>query len=173
MRKILFILLSLLVFSGCRSHKSAVQEYHFSDTTQIIVVDTVHYEDNSVKVILEPKNEPQFQSKEELIAGINSSNYSVKSIEVKRSDVRLDENASIQSKQKTEITSLSEENEAKIAGKESKERKSLKIVIYVILTAIVSAIAICVYDGINKMKFWGIRSTAREFEKYSTDRWTY
>lgn len=173
MKKILFILLSLLVFSGCRSHKSAVQEYHFSDTTQIIVVDTVHYEDNSIKVILEPKNEPVFQSKEDLIAGINSSNYSVKSVEVKRSDIRLDENASIQSKQNTEITSLSEENEAKIAGKESKERKSLKIVIYVILTAIVSAIAICVYDRVNGMRFSNIRQLSREFEKYSTDRWTY
>lgn len=173
MRKIIFILLSLLVFSGCRSHKSAVQEYHFSDTAQIIVADTIHYEENSIKVILEPKNEPVFKNQEDLISGINSSNYSVKSVEVKRSDIRLDENAGIQSKQKTEITSLSEENEAKIAGKESKERKSLKIVIYVILTAIVSAIAICVYDRINGMRFSSIRQLSREFEKYSTDRWTY
>lgn len=173
MRKILYILLSLLVFSGCRSHKSAVQECHFSDTTQIVIVDTIHYEDNSVKVILEPKNEPIFESADDLIGKINSSNYSVKSVEVKRSDLRLDENASIQSKQKTEITSLSEEKEAKIAGKESKERKSLKIVIFVILTAIVSAIAICVYDRINGMRYNNIRQLSKEFEKYRTDRWTY
>lgn len=173
MRKILYILLSLLVFSGCRSHKSAVQEYHFSDTTQIIVVDTIHYEDNSVKVILEPKNEPIFESADDLIGKINSDNFLIKDVEVKRSDISVEEIVSVQSSEVSEIESKIEENEAKIAGKESNERKSLKIVIYVILTAMVSAVAICVYDRINGMRFRNIRQLSREFEKYRTDRWTY
>ena len=173
MRKILFILLSLLVFSGCRSHKSVSQEYHFSDTTKIVIVDTVHYEDNSIKVILEPKNEPIFESADDLIGKINSDNFRVKDVEVKWSDISVGETVSMQSSEVSEIESKTEENEAKIAGKESKERKSLTIVIYVILTAIVSAVAICVYDRINGMRFSSIRQLSKEFEKYSTDRWTY
>jgi len=173
MRSGLFIIISFLFLLSCRSHKEISQEVHFSDTTQIIVVDTVHYEDNSIKIVLEPKNDPYFESTDDIIQNINSENFRVRDVEVKRSDLSVSEIIESKSSTTKDITSQIEENEAKIAGKESKERKSLKIVIFVILSAIVSAIAICVYDRINVMRFSNIRTFSREFEKYRTDRWTY
>ena len=172
MRRGLFIMILISLLFSCRSNKEIIQEVHFSDTTQIIIVDKVHYEDNSIKIVLEPKNEPYFESTYDLIQKINSDNFRVRDVEVKRSDLSVSETIESKSSTTKEITSQIEEKKVKNERK-NKERLSLKIVLAIIAVAITSAIAISVYDNINRMKFTDIRRLGKEFENYRTDIWTY
>lgn len=152
MHRELFIIILLLSLFSCRSNKEINQEVHFSDTTQIIFVDTVHYEDNSIKIILEPKNEPIFENTDDLIGKINSDNFRVKDVEVKRSDLSVFETIESKSSTSQEITSQIEEKKVRNEGK-NKEHLSIKIVFIIIIIAVVLAISISVYDGINRMRF--------------------
>lgn len=172
MRRGLFIMILLLSLFSCRSNKEISQEVHFSDTVVTFVTDTIHYEDNSIKIVLEPKNGPIFESTDDLIQKINSDNFRVRDVEVKRSDLSVSETIESKSSTTQEITSQIEEKKVRNEGK-NKEHLSLKIVLAIIAIAVTSAIAISVYDSINRMKFTDIRRLGKEFENYRTDRWTY
>ena len=84
-KRLSIILIPLIFIFGCRNTKTVTSETHFFDTTKVILIDTLNYKDDGVKIVLTPKNDVIFESSDELFETITSQNYSVKEIEVNRS----------------------------------------------------------------------------------------
>lgn len=169
MKNILSIILSflLLFLPGCRNTKTISSNTHFSDTTHIILVDTVNYEENNIKIVLTPKNDVDFSSSKELFQNINSNNYSVKKIELKKSLLEGSNQINVQT---TRIIEKNARIEEKTQKTESKERTSLRFLFMIMILAVLLLFGFLLYD---KIKFNDIRSISKEFEKYNVNKWTY
>lgn len=162
------MILFLLVFMlGCRSERETTVLSHFSDTTHVFIYDTLKYEGESTTIILEPKNDPIFESTTDIKSGINSDNYVVKTIEVKSDVLRGFQAKDIQTDVKTEKVSETKENTVKNVNP---ERTSLRVIFAFMWFVALVLFVLIIYE---KLKFKGVRRIASEFQKYDVHKWTY
>lgn len=142
------VLASALI--GCRNTKEISNTVTHYDTIRVVVYDTVHYEDNTVKVVLEPKNDVDFETSSDLFSTISSSNYKVKEVEVKKEISDVINVLNVETNIKDEKTTVSEEKKHK---ETKKSDKSVQIVFICILIIVLILFVIFIYDKIMSMKW--------------------
>ena len=166
-KRLSIILIPLIFIFGCRNTKNVTSETHFFDTTKVILIDTLNYKDDGVKIVLTPKNDVIFESSDELFETITSQNYSVKEIEVNRSVL---EGFNRMEEQTTTSVEKASQIEEKKHQEKNIEHTSLRVLFFFMILVVFILFVTIIYE---KIRFNNIRILAKEFEKYDVNKWTY